>query len=162
MTGGRDSSGPVNVEPCITLVRGERLARVDSDPNPNRPLRGQSNLRLDCPRECVGRLRESNEEGIALGVDFDTAVALEDRPQQASVPCQRVRILLAELLQQARRAGDVGEEQGDGPRRQLAHGCSLLPRLQRRVDLWTVGPGVGRPLRARKIELAPAAATANQ
>ena len=41
---------------------------------------------------------------------------------------QRIRVLFAELLEQARRARDIGEEEGDGPGRQLAHAVLTIAR----------------------------------
>src|SRR5205807_2188928 len=69
----------------------------------------------------VGRLLEGDEEGVALSVDLDATVALERRSQQAPVLRQRIRVAPTELFEQARRAGDVGEQQRDGPARQPVH-----------------------------------------
>ena len=66
-------------------------------------------------RERPGRRREGEEEGVALRVDLDAAVASARLADDAAVLGERLRVGLgAELVQQPRRALDVGEEEGDG------------------------------------------------
>ena len=64
-------------------------------------------------RQCLLCPRESDEEGVALRVDLDAAVAPECLAQNAAVFSERLRIAIAELLHQPRRAFDVGEEERD-------------------------------------------------
>ena len=64
---------------------------------------------------------KATKKGVALGVDLDAAVAGEGLPEDAPVLGERVGVGVAELVQQACRALDVGEEEGDGAGRELAH-----------------------------------------
>ena len=69
--------------------------------------------------------REGDEEGVALCVDLVAAGLLEGAPQQALVLGEDLAVLVAQLLEQPRRAFDVGEEERDGSARKLSH-CRLL------------------------------------
>ena len=64
---------------------------------------------------CVGRACEGDEERVALGVDLDAVVRLpriaKRRPVQSELGCVRRR---SDLVEQRRRAFDVGEEERDG------------------------------------------------
>ena len=65
------------------------------------------------------RVSEDIEERIALRVDLQASVRGEGRTQGTAVLGQRFDVaLLAEFLDQARRALDVGEEECDGPGRE--------------------------------------------
>ena len=119
----RDACAAVNVDPDVALAGNGRRARVQSHANRDRPgpelvLRGARGVSR------AGRRRERDEEGVALGVDLDTAVCGEGVSQESSMlgECLRVRIR-TESVQQARRALDVGEEERDGAGREVpAHG----------------------------------------
>ena len=65
-------------------------------------------------------IREGDEEGVPLGVHLDATVASECLANDAALLGQRVHITLAQLLEQARRSFDVGEEEGDGAGREVA------------------------------------------
>jgi hypothetical protein len=70
----------------------------------------------------AGRSREGDEEGIALRVDLHALIGRERLTQDEAMLGQRPRVLLgAQFAQQLGRTLDVGEEKGDGARRQLAH-----------------------------------------
>jgi hypothetical protein len=71
--------------------------------------------------ERVGGLPEGNEESIPLRVDLDPAVAEERISQRPAMLGQHLCIRVAELVEQPRRALDVGEEEGDRPGRELTH-----------------------------------------
>ena len=57
---------------------------------------------------------EGHEEGIALGIDLRAVVGGKRGAQQRLVVSQRASVVRSQLLEQARTAGDVGEEEGDG------------------------------------------------
>ncbi len=79
-------------------------------------------LRLCGGGEGAVRLRKRDEEGIALRVDLDAAVRREGFAHEALVLGERSGVGLgAELVEQPRRALDVGEEEGDDPGRQRPH-----------------------------------------
>ena len=65
------------------------------------------------------------------------------RAQDALMGSQDGRVVPAQLLQQARRAFDIGEEQGDGPARQPGHTTSL----------WTTPDFVGEPLHFPYVDI---------
>jgi hypothetical protein len=65
---------------------------------------------------------EDNEEGVALRVDLRPAMLVEGGPEQPAM--LRERLLLAfgaELLQELRRALDVGEEERHRSGREVPH-----------------------------------------
>ena len=94
-----------------------------------------------------------------MSVHLDAAMLLERLAQDAPVIDQRLRIRLAKVIQQPRRALDVGEQEGDGASRELAHlliirqgdsGFKLLLGF-RHVPLWWPGPpGELRPCGGRR------------
>ena len=109
---GRDACAEVDVETDKALVPQLGRARVQSHPHPNGPA-VERGLALGCRRDRLGRAREGVEERAALGVDLDAAVAGEGVPQYPPVLGKRLRVAVAELVQQPRRALDVGEEERD-------------------------------------------------
>src|SRR2546423_13074309 len=110
----------MDIDADVALLGHERLAGVDSHSHADRagPEGALAGLRGG---EGVLRARERDEEGVSLRVDLDAAVTLEGLPQHAAVLGEDVRVSIAQLLQQAWRALDVGEEEGDGAARELAH-----------------------------------------
>ena len=76
-------------------------------------------------RDSFGGARKRDEEGIPLRVDLDARVLRERIPQDPPVLGEEVGICRAVLLEEPRRALDVGEEEGDGATRELAHGSIL-------------------------------------
>jgi hypothetical protein len=121
VTSGRDPRGAVDVEADVAFVRQERLAGVHTDAHADQ-RRGERVASVRGGRKRIGRPWECDEEGVALRVHLDAAVALERLPQQPAVLREGVGVRVAELVQQARRALDVGEEEGDSATRKLPHG----------------------------------------
>ena len=79
-----------------------------------------ASVKRRCRRERPWRGREGEEEGVALRVDLDAALGGAGLPDHAPVLGERLRVPLgAELVQQPRRALDVGEEEGDGAGREV-------------------------------------------
>ena len=124
MPGRADPRGADDVEADVALVAERRLAGVQAHAHANlgaaRPcVGGERPLALDGRAHRVARARERVEERIALRVDLVPAGALRrsraagagDRPTTCAV-------VVAELLQQPRRALDVGEQEGDGAARE--------------------------------------------
>ena len=118
MAGAHHTRGAVHVEARVQVAGHERLPGVDADSNSNRlALPGVLGQRALRPRRGVHRLTricEREVERIALHLDFDSSVCRERLPQQAAVVLERAHVrLLAQLLEQPRRALDIGEEQRD-------------------------------------------------
>jgi hypothetical protein len=68
----------------------------------------------------LGSRRERVKEGVPLCVDLHAAVPGERPPQQPPVLGERLLVRLrAQLVQQARRTLDVGEQEGDRAARKL-------------------------------------------
>jgi hypothetical protein len=63
-----------------------------------------------------------------LRLHLDAAVTLERVAQDATVVRQDRRVAVAQLVEQACRALDVGEQERDRALRQFAHGRSELPK----------------------------------
>ena len=68
-----------------------------------------------CGEHPVARSLERDEERVALGVDLNTPAPGERVPQDAAMLCKEVRIAIAVLLKELRRALYVREQEGDGP-----------------------------------------------
>jgi hypothetical protein len=132
MSGRADSRRAVHVQTDIVVHRDRGLAGVDSHAHAHldalgpglrrkRPLPGdRGSDRIACPRE-------SDEEGVALGVDLATVVRVERRTKQALMLGEHLDIAAAQPRQQQRRALDVGEQKRDGPARKLRHNAQLRP-----------------------------------
>ena len=118
--------GAVDVHADVVVVGDDRLAAVDSHPHPDPDL-GQGVLRGDRGLNGVGRSLERGEERVATGVDHDAAVLRDRRTHDAVVLREERGVVVSELVQQPRRALDVGEEKRDFSRRERS-------RLVRRVQ----------------------------
>ena len=77
---------------------------------------------VDSGGERVGRAGETDEERVALSIDFVPVVGRECRPQDSLLLGQDGGITLAQALYQSRRSLDVGEEKGHCPAGQFGHG----------------------------------------
>ena len=116
--GAHDAGGVVDVEAGVEAVGLHRLAGVEADADPDRlrlpGVLGERPLAGDRGRDGVARVWEREEEAVALHLHLDAVVRREGLAQQCPVRRQRAHIrLAAELLQHARRALDVREEEGD-------------------------------------------------
>ena len=109
----------MHVSADVALFRERRLAGVEAHAHLYRPC-------LERPLPCVGGgqgvggARKGVEERVALRIHLDAAAAAELLPQGAPVLRQHGCVLVAELVQQPRRALDVGEQEGHRAGGQLA------------------------------------------
>jgi hypothetical protein len=117
---GADPSAAMDVEPRVALGPDDRLASVQAHADPDR-ARLQRLLGLGGRRHGVARVGEGDEEGVALRVDLGSAMPYERLPEQASVLGKSVGIPVAELMKEAGRALDVGEEKRHCAARKIAH-----------------------------------------
>ena len=118
----RDACSAVDVLADVALFGHGRRAGMQPHAHPDRS-RGEPLACRLCGRRRSSRCRKRDEEGVALRVDLDTAV--RGRGPAHDVPVLRERLGVArrpELVQQARRALDVGEEERDRSSGKLMHG----------------------------------------
>ena len=119
-----DPRRAMDVDADVALVGHDRLARVQTHPNNDRAV-FEGVPRFRGSRNCIGGARKRDEEGIPLSVDLDARVPRECVPQYPSVLGEQVGIGCPMLLEEPRRALDIGEEEGDGSAREVAHGSIL-------------------------------------
>jgi hypothetical protein len=111
VSGCGNPGSAVDVGTDVALVGQKRRAGVKA--HPHRKL--ERILRLARRGKRARCSWKRDEEGVALGVDLDPAVGLEGLAQHAPVLRELIGVALgSELVQQPRRALDVGEEEGDG------------------------------------------------
>jgi hypothetical protein len=89
-------------------------------------------LAVDRRLDPVARTGERDEERVALGADLVAVVRDERLTEEPAMVGQQLAVPLAELLEQARRALDVGEEHRHRPRGQHGHD-SFVPQSRRHV-----------------------------
>jgi hypothetical protein len=84
---------------------------VEAHTHPDRTL-GERRLRLSGRLQRTGRGWKGDEEGVALGAHLDPPVAGEGLAHKTAVLGQGLRVCLGpQLVQEPRRALDVGEEE---------------------------------------------------
>src|SRR5439155_4012126 len=120
MRSGGDARRPVNVDPDVVVVGGERFAGVDSNSYAQRAL-GQSALTLIGRFEGIGRTGEHVEECVSLRVDFGAATFAELGAENPSMLGENAGVLVTEIVEERRGALDVSEEERDCAGRQGAH-----------------------------------------
>ena len=112
--GGGDPRRAVDVDPDVALVGHDRLARVEPHADADRSV-AERRLPVGGGGDRVGCARERDEERVALRVHLDAAVPRKRLPQHTTVLAQQLRVALAVLVQQPRRALDVREEERHCP-----------------------------------------------
>jgi len=124
--GAHDTCRAVYIHPHISLGSQHWLARMQPHTHTHYTSFGpgvssQSALRVNRRRDSISGTRKGYEEGISLHIDFVTAPPLECRTQQVPALREHRDVALTQPLEQLRRPLDVGKEQRDRPRGQLAH-----------------------------------------
>ena len=130
MPGHPDPRRTMHTNPHIAIDAAPRLTRVQPHPHPDlRPLRPrmreQVTLRIHRRRDRVLRRLEGDEERIPLVIDLSAVVRRERRTQNPVMLRQQLRVVRAELLQEPSRSLHVGEEERDGPARELGHSTAF-------------------------------------
>ena len=105
---------------ALAQLRG---ARVDAHayqqcPGRRPVLRAERELRVDRSRDRVRRGRERGMHTVTRGLHDVTVVTLDRRAQDLVVARQRALHRFGVLLPEARRTLEIGEEEGDRPRRE--------------------------------------------
>ena len=126
VTGTHDPRRPVHVGAHVSLVRDERLTRVDADPHSHRPS-FERGLTVSGRGHRIGGACEGVEEGVALGVHLDAAVPRERISELPPVLGEHIRVALTELVQQSCRPLDVGEEKRHRSARKSLH-AAIIPQ----------------------------------
>ena len=138
MPGRGDAGGAMDVGADVAVLRDERCSRVQAHTQTDW---ASSDALVDATRGFQGcrRRGERNEEGVALRVDLDPILLRTSLPHNSPMLGEGARVrLCAELMQELRRALDIGEEEGHGAGREVvAHAArssarrdSLLERLE--------------------------------
>jgi hypothetical protein len=116
----------MDVDPNVVRVHDQRLAGVDAHADAYRDavrpaVLGERLLNLGGGGDGIASVGERDEEAVALRVDDAAAVLVARLAHEPPVPGQNLCVAVTELVQQARRALDVGEEKGDRAGREFAH-----------------------------------------
>ena len=98
---------------------------MDPDANANGPV-AQAVTDLVGGGHRIRGSREGCEERVALCVDLDSRVPGESGTNDVAVSGEEIRVPVAVLVQELRRARDVGEEKGDGADREIASHARLI------------------------------------
>ena len=139
-----DARSAVDVLADVALLGHGRSARVQAHAHADRS-RFEPFVRR--PRGFCGslRCRERDEERVALRVDLDTAVRRGRLAHDLPVLGERVGVpRRPELVQQACRAFDVGEQQRHRPLRKIAHRTNDEGRAMREPCRTSAHAGWGR------------------
>ena len=111
----RDPRRPMHIDPDVAAVGHQRLTRVHAHPHPDGAVQSLLTLRRSGKR--IRRPRKRDEERIPLRVHLDAAMPRERASQHPPMLRQRIRVCVAQLVQQPRRALDVREQERDRPTR---------------------------------------------
>lgn len=117
----------MGVEADVRFVDEHRMARVDADPDLHLrsgrpPVRGERVLSFDSSANSRFRFRERREELVGAAVDLVAADARDGRSKQLAVLVEDASVAVAELVDEARRVLDIGEEQRHVVGWELEHG----------------------------------------
>ena len=123
-----DAGCSVDVRSDVALVGDVRCPGVDPHAHADRSGRKHL-LSFGSGGNCGRRCGERDEERVALRIHFDPVVANERLTQGAAMLRQRVCVGIGtQLLQEPRRALDVGEDKSDGSGRKLARHAAIQSR----------------------------------
>jgi hypothetical protein len=118
-----DPRGAMHVNPEVVRVGNERLPRVNAHPDANRgipgpAMRGELGLDVARRRDGRGRLGKGEEEAVPLRVDLHSSMPRHELADDSPVCRDDPWIRRTELVEQASRTLDIGEEERDGARGQ--------------------------------------------
>jgi hypothetical protein len=118
---GTDPRGPVDVHPDVVATDETRLSRVRPDADSYlaaiRPARSrQASLAFGDRGNGGWRITEDHEERVALGPHLETVVPAERTAQDSPMDAEDVGPSRPELVDESRRALNVGEDEGERSR----------------------------------------------
>ena len=129
---GGDAGSAVDVVADVALVADERRSCMDADPHADRTIGCKALRELGGGTQgagAVGKAKKNASPCVSTSTPPCPAHASRiDRPMFGERRCIGLR---AELVQQRRRAFDVGEEEGDGAGRKLEPHAGIIRRFQR-------------------------------
>ena len=112
VTGRADSRDAVDVDPRVSLVSEQRIARVYPHPYP-RGARGERPLRVLGGDQSVVRIGEREEDRITLRAELDAASTLDCATDKATVLGEQLDVPTSERLDEPRGSLDIREQEGD-------------------------------------------------
>ena len=123
-----DPCRAVHLKPHIARLTESHLARVHTHPD-SQPERRQRHLCLTRRRQRIGGSGKCDEKRVPSRVHLDAPMRRPRHPRHPMVPRQQFPIgLRPELVQQSRRALDIGEQERHRPSREvLPHADSFHP-----------------------------------
>src|SRR5215470_17432284 len=90
---------------------------------------GEGTLHGNGSRNGVGGTCEGYKESITLHIYLRAVALIENRAQHLPEVGQHIGVVLTQLLQEARGSFNVGEEEGDGSRREITQSGPFLLAL---------------------------------
>ena len=132
---GADARRADDVEPEIALIADRGLAGVQTHPHAHRLLLGprvigEGALSSDRAGDGVPRPRERVEEGVPLCVDLCAALVAEMLPQKQAMVADDIAVGVPELLEEPRRALDIGEEKRHRAAREHTHAGECMVEIE--------------------------------
>ena len=130
---GGDTGSLVHVDADVVVAAELALTRVQTDPDPDGGsvvprMRREPTLNGDGRSDRRRCRRERHEERVTFGADLDPAVLGDRGPHDGGVLVQHAQEPVAsEVLQQSRRALDVGEQEGHRAGGQVVHPLNSTP-----------------------------------
>ena len=127
MPHGADPGRPVDADADVAVARGRRLGGMDGHPDPDRrslrpALLRQRPLGIDGRADRIARPLERHEERVALRVDLVAVVDADRRADQLLVETEQLAVAIGpDRAQDAGRALDVGEQEGDRAAGSIVH-----------------------------------------
>jgi hypothetical protein len=125
--GRHDPRRLVHIDAHVAFARDERLPGMHPHSHTNRTDL-ESFLTFGRSSNRIARTRKRNEERITLRVDLEASVPNEHLPEHTPVLGQRLRVPVAEFVQQPRRPLDVGEDERHRSCWQLRHRHTSIAR----------------------------------
>ena len=132
VAGRHDARGPMDIHADIDVVGQLRFACVDADPDlyvgaVGPRLGGDRALDANRGPDGVAGSPEHGEERVALRPDLGAAT-IAGLTNELVMPREHRSVVGPELLDELRRALDIGEHEGGGSGRQRCHRSEFRPR----------------------------------